>query len=68
MATNLEVDAFEIDLETLATADLCTSLPKRNGARQTIIEAVIENLDPDSRKRLGEYQAQNDPCRLGGKE
>ena len=59
----LEVDAFAIDLETLANVDGCRGSWQTEKARIGLIETVIESLDPDSKKRFEEYQEQNDPCR-----
>ena len=58
----LEVDAFGIDLETLAVAVGRYGYDS-NRAAYEVSEAAIKALDPDSRKRFQEYQKQNDPCK-----
>ncbi len=59
----LNVDAFEIDIETLANADWSKDNWATESARITVIRAVIKALDPDSRKRFMEYQERNEPCK-----
>ena len=63
----LEVDAFPIDLKTLATANECGGTPNHNLdirlARWDIVCEVTKNLALDDKKRFEEYQEQNDPCR-----
>jgi len=61
MATNLEVDAFEIDIETLEVATKQGFGGSK--ARWKVVEEVMRNLDPDSIKRFEEYHEQNDPCK-----
>ena len=61
---NLTVDSFEIDLEKLASADWNPSNWRMEDARIELIETVIKNLTPDDRKKLEEYQKQNDPCEV----
>lgn len=60
----LEVDCFEIDIETLAH----TNSPYVSGvvirmARWGVVEAVIANLTQESKKRFEEYQEKNNPCK-----
>ena len=50
----LEVDGFEIDLETLDDA----TKQGASLARWAIVEEVVKNLDPESKRRFEEYQAQ----------
>ena len=63
----LEVDAFEIDLETLATANETGGDPYLNLsirlARRDIAEEIVKNLTQESKKIFEEYQEQNNPCR-----
>ena len=62
--SKLEVDAFEIDIETLAEA--ATGRFTRfivALAGYAVVEEVIKNLALDDKKRFEEYQEQNDPCR-----
>ena len=59
--TPLEVDSFEIPLETLAEADWSRSNWRMEEARIALVETVIKNLDPESKKRYEAYQKQNDP-------
>ena len=61
---NLTVDSFEIDIEKLADADWSPSFWRMEDAKIELIETVIKNLEPESRKRLEEYQKQNDPCEV----
>jgi len=64
MATNLEVDAFEIDIETLSNADnRSRNVFRVEDSKQILAEEVIKNLTQESKKRFEEYQEQNDPCR-----
>ena len=67
MTTNLEVDGFAIDIETLLDASDYGGTPNRNLdirlARLNITQLVRDNLTPDSKKIFEEYQEQNDPCR-----
>ena len=60
--TTLDVDGFEIDIETLAVA-VSLSNPYRKFARVDIIAAVVKALSQDSKKRFEEYQERNDPCK-----
>ena len=55
----LEVDGFEIDLETLDDA----TKQGASLARWAVVEEVIKNLDPESKRRFEEHQEQNNPCR-----
>ena len=57
----LEVDAFEIDIESLA--DVAKQGMRADFAGRWAAEQVIKNLTPDSKKRFKEYQEQNNPCR-----
>lgn len=59
----LEVDAFEIDIETLVNANWCGNGCRMAQGRHDVVAEVIKALDPDSKKRFEEYQEQNDPCR-----
>jgi len=63
MATNLEVDAFEIDIETLDRATWHSGLHSRRLAQEEIVEEVIKNLALDDKKSFEEYQKRNNPCR-----
>ena len=65
MTEKLEVDGFEIDIETLLDASKCCGSIGLDLARRTIVtETVINYLTPDSKKRFEEYQEQNNPCRV----
>lgn len=61
---NLTVDAFEIDIETLANAHWHHDNWTMDGAKQEVVQAVIKNLSLDDRKRLAAYQKENDPCEV----
>ena len=58
----LEVDAFGIDLETLAVAVGRYGYDSKRAAYE-VSEVVIKNLALDDKKRFEEYQEQNNPCR-----
>jgi len=58
---NVEVDGFEIDIETLYDATKGTW--RGDLASLNITEQVIKNLTPESKRRFEEYQEQNNPCR-----
>ena len=64
----LEVDAFAIDLRTLARAnDIPCTTPYAalavRLARANVVEAVVKNLALDDKKRFEEYQEQNNLCK-----
>lgn len=63
VAEKLEVDAFEIDIETLDDADGCRTQWTTEKARIRLINLIIENLTQESKKIFEEYQEQNNPCR-----
>ena len=68
MTEKLEVDGFEIDIETLANSDNPVVLSQYSVlaarlARQKLAEMVMANLTPESKKRFEEYQEQNNPCK-----
>lgn len=52
----LEVNSFEIELETLADADWNKSNWIMEQARIDLVETVIKSLDKEDRKRLQLYQ------------
>ena len=63
MTQPLEVDAFDIDIETLDDAT-------RNGhigdmARHCLVMEMEKNLTLDSKKRFDKYQDNNDACKEG---
>ena len=57
----LEVDCFEIDLETLL--DAVKQGSRGNWAADFLAREVVKNLEPESKKKFEEYQEQNNPCR-----
>jgi len=59
----LEVDCFEIELETLADADYNKSNRIMDEARVDLVEKVINNLTIEDKKRLQLYQDKNNPCK-----
>jgi len=59
----LEVDCFEIELETLADADYHKNNWIMEQARIDLVEAVIKNLTIEDKKRLQLYQDRNNPCK-----
>jgi len=63
MATNLEVDAFEIDLEALYDATRGTW--RGDLASRHLVEEVIKNLSIEDKKRFRKYQEQENPCKGG---
>ena len=59
----LEVDCFEIDIETLFIAGGNThDVFAERLTQDDITELVIKNLTQESKERFEEYQKQNDPC------
>lgn len=63
MTEKLEVDCFEIDIETLADADSHNARIVWEAASCLVITTVIANLTQDSKRKFEEYQEQNDPCK-----
>ena len=59
----LEVDAFAIDVETLADAEYNKSNWIMEQARIDVVETVKNNLTIEDKKRLQLYQDKNDPCK-----
>ena len=60
---SLEVDAFPIDIETLADADYNKSNWIMEQARIDVVETVIKSLTIEDKKRLQLYQERNNPCK-----
>jgi len=63
--SKLEVDCFEIDIETFADADGCSHRGQWINAMLAVVDKVMQNLTIDSKKRFEEYQNKNDPCNEG---
>ena len=61
METKLEVDAFEIDTETLH--DATRGNMRSDFASKYVAEQVIKNLTQESKKRFGEYQEKENPSK-----
>jgi len=61
MNNPLEVDCFEIDIETLDDATKGGLMGDL--ARRSLVEDIQKNLTQEGKKRFEEYQEQNDPCR-----
>ena len=64
----LEVDCFEIDIETLARIENPRIVTSHSAlavrlARQKLAEIVLTNLTQESKKRFEEYQEKNNPCK-----
>ena len=61
MIEKLEVDGFEIDIETL---DNATRIQHNASlCRRLLLIEVLKNLTTDSKRRFEEYQEQNNPCK-----
>ena len=68
MTEKLEVDCFEIDIETLVLANMYfDGIPRHTWtirlAKDKVLNAVIANLTQESKKRFEEYQEKNNPCK-----
>lgn len=60
----LEVDFFEVDARTLHDArSIRSHRLVREAASCLIVETVIKNLTPESKREFEEYAEQENPCR-----
>lgn len=59
----LEVNPFEIGLETLSDAEWNKDNWIMEQARIDLVETVIKSLDKEDRKRLQLFQERNNPCK-----
>ena len=61
METKLEVDSFEIDIESLHEATMGNM--RSDFASKYVAEQVIKNLTLESKKIFREYQEKENPCK-----
>ena len=59
----LEVDAFPIDIETLADVDWNKNPFIMEQARVDVVDTVKNNLTIEDKKRLQSFQDRNNPCK-----
>ena len=59
----LEVDAFPIDIETLADAVYNVNKWREKEARIDVVETVIKSLTTEDKKRLQSFQERNNLCK-----
>ncbi len=60
MTIKLDVDCFEIDIETLCAADWSRDNWMMEQARIRVIQEVIKNLTVESKERFNKYQEEKE--------